>query len=173
LDERGPRTARISKGIFLTRKILLSIHIEAVRVRLSGLATTKEGASLGSLRNRRSQNCFSYLCAETDTQNAPTPLEIAGNEIFFRERSRKSHRARYITLHYARCTYTRCAVPMGVHRDGMWFLTMSPALALWWSTSRYLSSRPNENKFSRKFPGPFLPRWIFTLFDVVLAQLFS
>lgn len=57
-------------GYFWTRKILLSIHIEAVRVRLLGLATTKEDASLGSLRNRRSENRFSYVQRQTHKHTA-------------------------------------------------------------------------------------------------------
>lgn len=58
-------------GYFWTRKILLSIRIEAVRVRLLGLATAKEDASLGSLRNRRSENRFSYVQRQMHRHTVP------------------------------------------------------------------------------------------------------
>lgn len=78
--------------------------------------------------------------------------------------------------------YTRCALPMGVvHGDGVSFRSARTLVVYLAPLSSYrlVQKKKNEDKFSREIfrASPFFPpsfaRRIFTLLDVVLAQLFS
>lgn len=107
--------------------------------------------------NRRLQNRFSYLCAETDKHRR---LEIVGNEIF---RETLGNIVEPVTLYYARCTYTRCALLMGVHRDCISLLTIA-SLKLWWSTSRLFRRfvqrrRQNSRANFSSLPSDLHPAW--------------
>lgn len=152
-------------GYFWTRKILLSIHIEVVRVRLSGLAMTKEDASLGSL-------IADYKIASLIYVQRQTPSPRNRWERNFPRDARKYRRARYIILRtmyiHAMRTTNGCPQRLHIVSDDCSAHTLMVYLA------PFLPSRPNEDDkiLSREFLRPFFFR-IFTLLDVVLAQLFS
>lgn len=63
-----------------------------------------------------------------------------------------------------------------LHGGGVSFLMIAPPRTLVIYLASFLPSRPNEDKFLREFLVLcflLFPRRIFTLLDVVLAQLFS